>query len=100
MESLKFKFQFLNDKGQPANFLAKHGELTNEQMVLDGQAISVAAIGDVDVRGIRLASQELEAIVPDLIALGHQLPREPICKDCVLSRVADEQVICPRRSCH
>lgn len=55
MQPLKFSFQFLNDQGQPANFLAKKGQLTDEELILDGNALPVAAIIDVDVRGQLLA---------------------------------------------
>jgi hypothetical protein len=42
--SFKFKFKFLNDKGQEAGFLSKKGQLREDALVLDEQAIPLALV--------------------------------------------------------
>ena len=51
MSSLNFTFRFLDENGQPAGFLASKGYLSEEQLVLDGDAIPVAAIIGGGVQG-------------------------------------------------
>ncbi len=55
MQSLDFKFRFLDDAGNPQGFLAKKGSLADGILTLDGQQIPAVAIENVALRQDRMA---------------------------------------------
>jgi hypothetical protein len=52
--SLRFKFKELNEKGQETGLFSKKGEITDDQIVLDGNAIPLLAIAKTARRANRL----------------------------------------------
>ncbi|QEG39669.1 hypothetical protein [Roseimaritima ulvae] len=54
MQSLDFKFRFLDEAGTPQGFLAKKGSLSDETLTLDGQQIPAIAIENVALRQDRM----------------------------------------------